>query len=167
MIHEDRCYLHIRDDYGNFIKFCYHVDDNLIIGRGWAFYQAYLTLLSTKFNYTEGELDSHLGVAYHFDLEAGTCYIEQSAQTMKFLKSFGHENCKPASVPTMTGAPPSTADCDEPCEEKWDMEGFIGHASYLYMCTRPDIGQVVKILSRSTKKFGLKHVQYANICCAT
>jgi len=41
------------------------------------------------------------------------------------------------------------------------MEGFIGHASYLHMCTRPDIGQVVKILSRFTKRFGHRHVQYA------
>ena len=41
------------------------------------------------------------------------------------------------------------------------MEGFIGHANYLHMCTRPDIGQVLKILSRFTKKFGSKHVQAA------
>ena len=38
------------------------------------------------------------------------------------------------------------------------MEGFIGHANYLHMCTRPDIGQVLKVLSRFTKKFGPRHI---------
>jgi hypothetical protein len=89
------------------------------------------------------------------------CFIEQSAQTWKFLKAFGHEDCKPATAPTMAGPPPNAADCDEPYEGKWDMEGFVGHGSYLHMCTRPDIGQVVKILSRFTKKFGHRHVEYA------
>ena len=41
------------------------------------------------------------------------------------------------------------------------MEAFVGHASYLYLCTRPDIGQGVKILSRYTKVFGHRHVEYA------
>jgi hypothetical protein len=41
------------------------------------------------------------------------------------------------------------------------MEGFLGHANYLHMCTRPDIGQVLKILSRFAKKFGRRHVEYA------
>jgi hypothetical protein len=41
------------------------------------------------------------------------------------------------------------------------MEAFIGHANYLHMCTRPDIGQVLKILSRFTKRFGKRHVEFA------
>ena len=41
------------------------------------------------------------------------------------------------------------------------MEAFVGHASYLYLCTRPDIGQGIKILSRYTKVFGHRHVEYA------
>ena len=41
------------------------------------------------------------------------------------------------------------------------MEGFVGHGSYLVMCTRPDIAWTVKILSRFTKKFGKKHVEWA------
>ena len=41
------------------------------------------------------------------------------------------------------------------------MEGFVGHASYLAMCTRPDITCPVKILSRYTKNYGKKHVMWA------
>jgi hypothetical protein len=160
IIHEERCYLHKRNNLGSFIKLCYHVDDNFIIAKGEAFYQTYLEELATKFDYTEGVLDSHLGVVYHFDHDAGEVRIEQSAQTWKMLKQFGHEDCKPALAPTMSGPPPCTADCAEPCEEKWDMEGFIGHANYLHMCTRPDIGQALKVLSRFTKTFGQRHVLY-------
>jgi hypothetical protein len=161
IIHEDRCYLHKRDDKGNWIKFSYHVDDNFIAALGWDYYQEYLTLLSSKFDYTEGALDSHLGVAYHFNREIGEVRIEQSAQIWKFLKEFGHEDCKPATAPALHGPMPCKADCDEPCKEQWDMEAFVGHASYLHMCTRPDIGQVVKILSRYTKVFGQRHIEYA------
>jgi hypothetical protein len=100
-------------------------------------------------------------VQYHFDRRNGTVLIEQSSQTWKMLKEFGYEDCKPASTPTMAGPPPSAADCDDPYEGAWNMEAFIGHANYLHMCTRPDIGQVLKILSRFTKSFGKKHVEYA------
>jgi hypothetical protein len=161
LIHEDRCYLHKRSPSGDFIKLCYHVDDNVIVARGNKFYQDYLTELATKFDYTEGELDSHLGVAYHFDRTKGEVRIEQSVQTMKFIKQFGFEDCKPASTPTMPGITPCAADCAEPCDGEWDMEAFVGHANYLHMCTRPDIGQVLKVLSRYTKSFGQRHVDYA------
>ena len=161
IIHEERCYLHKRSPDGSFIKFAYHVDDNIIIAKGEEYYQDYLVRLAVKFDFTEGVLDSHLGVAYHFDRAEGIVRIEQSAQTRKMLKEFGYEDCKPAKAPTMPGPPPCAADCEEPYEERFDMEGFIGHANYLHMCTRPDIGQVLKILSRFTKRFGRRHVHYA------
>jgi hypothetical protein len=163
IIHEERCYLHIRDGQGNWIKLCYHVDDNFIVAKGWDYYQAYLADLSSKFDYTEGALESHLGVAYHHDPELGKMRIEQSAQTWKFLKEFKHDECKPAAAPTLAGPAPCKEDCLEPhvSEDAWDMEGFIGHANYLHMCTRPDIGQPLKILSRFTKSFGKRHVEYA------
>ena len=161
IIHEDRCYLHKRDGQGSWIKFSYHLDDNFIAALGWEYYQEYLTRLSIKFDYTERELDSHLGVAYHFNREIGEVRIEQSVQIWRSLNEFGYEDCKPAVAPALHGPTPCATDCDEPCEERWDMEAFVGHASYLHMCTRPNIGQVVKILSRYTKGFGHRHVEYA------
>ena len=43
------------------------------------------------------------------------------------------------------------------------MECFVGHCNYIHMCSRPDIGQAIKPLSRATKKgtFGSKHVLWA------
>jgi hypothetical protein len=165
IIHEERCYLHKCDSNDNFIRLCYHVDDNLIAARGQDYYEAYLKRLATKFDYTEGDLDSHLGVAYHFDRSLGFCKIEQSAQTWKFLSQFGYQDCKPAQCPALSGPVPCKADCEEEIsndeDKDFDMEGFVGHANYLHMCTRPDIGQVLKILSTFTKKFGPRHIHYA------
>jgi hypothetical protein len=41
------------------------------------------------------------------------------------------------------------------------MMSFVGHGTYLQMCTRPDISLVMKLLSRFTADFGSVHVQWA------
>ena len=161
IIHEERCFLHKRGDDGSWIKLVYHVDDNMIATLGEQFYQSYLARLRKKFDVEEGELDHHLGTMYKFDREAGTCIITQEAQVEKLLKEFDMQNCNPVDVPCLSGPLPCEADCEEPYDGKWDMQSFEGHVLYLYMCTRPDIGHVVKVLSRFTTKFGKKHVQFA------
>ena len=163
IIHEERCFLHKRSGDGWWIKLCFHVDDNTIAMLGNAFYAEYLQRLQKRFDVTEGPLGENLGMVYAFDREAGTCDITQSQQTLKMLKQFGYEQCNSNSAlaPCPTGSPPCEKDCEEPYEEAWDMEGFVGHGSYLAMCTRPDISCPVKILSRYTKKFGKKHVMWA------
>ena len=130
---------------------------------GNAFYAEYLQRLQKRFDVTEGPLEENLGMVYAFDREAGTCDITQSQQTLKMLKQFGFEQCNSnsATSPCPTGSPPCATDCEEPPDEPWDMEGLVGHASYLAMCTRPDITCPVKLLSRYTKKFGKKHVMWA------
>ena len=161
IIHEERCYLCKRSVEGHFVKLGFHVDDNLIVALGEAFYQAYLERLAAKFDVTEGPLEEHLGVLYSLDLEAQTCSMTQPAQIKKVLSLFGHENCHSVPTPMFDGPAPCMADCDDPYEEAWDMMGFVGHMSWLHQCTRPDLGQVVKILSRYTTKFGKRHVLLA------
>ena len=161
IIHEERCFLHKRGNDGSWIKLVYHVDDNMIATLGEEFYQSYLARLRRKFDVEEGELDHHLGTMYKFDREAGTCTITQEAQVEKLLKEFDMQNCNPVDVPCLSGPLPCEADCEEPYDGKWDMQSFEGHVLYLYMCTRPDIGHVVKVLSRFTTKFGKRHVQFA------
>ena len=154
IIHEERCYLVKRDNKGNFIKLAYHVDDNLVAALGLGFYQDYINRLTVKFDVSEDPLSDHLGVFYDFDRVAGTCSMSQSTQIVKLLRLFGMENCKPADAPTMPGPAPCQIDCETLCDVKWDMEAFVDHVLWLYMCTRPDVGQPLKVLSRFTKKFG-------------
>ena len=167
LIHEDRCYLHYWKSADEWIKFPFHVDDNAIATSGEELYAQYLKDLQTKFDVEEGPMTSHLGVNYHFDYESGTVHIEQSAQTKKVLMDFGMSECNSsgAKAPALQGVPPCQDDCIEPGVDwdgkDFDMEKLVGHLQYLYMCTRPDIGYVLKILSRFTKSFGPKHVQFA------
>ena len=158
IIQAERCYLHKRSDDGSFIKLGYHVDDNLVVGVGWEFYEAYLARLKTKFDYKEEPLTEHLGITYRFDMDLGICHMSQVDHTRKFLKLFGHEDCKPYPSPNLDGPEPCAADCETKYKGSWDMESFNGNAIWLVMCTRPDIQKAVKPLSRFPLNFGDRHV---------
>ena len=162
IIHEERCYLCKRDDKSDsFIKLVYHVDDNLVVAKGDAYYRAYMHRVTQKFDVEEGPLKEHLGVFYTFNETERSLEMGQSAQVGKMLHQFGMENCKPTDAPTMPGPVPCIEDTLTPPDAPFDMMGFVGHATWLYQCTRPDIGQALKVLSRFTAKFGKRHVQYA------
>ena len=156
IIHEERCYLCRRDGSGHFIKLGYHVDDNLVIALGDDYYEAYLLELKQKFDITEEPLVEHLGVRYTLNLEAGYAKMAQPAQVGKVLAIFGMEHCSPKDSPVMSGPLPCAADCEERTEmsESFDMQEFVGHVSWLHLCTRPDVGMVLKVLSRFTTTFG-------------
>ena len=160
-IHEDRCYLAKFGPNGTFIKMAFHVDDSLIVTRGDSFYEEYLAQVSKKFDIKEEPLTEHLGVTYVHDPEAGTMHMCQEAQIEKLLSIFGMSECKAVDTPTLSGPLPCEEDCADPDDTNWDMQAFVGHLQWLYQCTRPDIGQPLKILSRFTTRFGRKHVQFA------
>jgi hypothetical protein len=89
------------------------------------------------------------------------CRISQPTQALKVLKLFGYEHCKPHDCPCADGPLPCAIDCDDPYEEEFDMQEFVGHITWLVMCCRPDMAQVLKVLSRFTTKFGKRHVHFA------
>ena len=139
------------------------MDDNLVIALGDDYYKNYLEELKLKFDVTEEPLVEHLGVRYTLDLQAGYCTLAQPAQVAKVLALFGMEHCTPKDSPVMSGALPCAADCSERTEvsEGFDMQEFVGHISWLHLCTRPDIGMILKVLSRFTTAFGDRHVLFA------
>ena len=100
-------------------------------------------------------------MTYEHDPATGTMRMCQATQIEKLLSAFGMSDCKPESTPTLTGPLPCQEDCSDPDETGWDMQAFVGHLQWLYQCTRPDIGQPLKILSRFTTQFGKKHVRFA------
>ena len=162
IIHEERCYLtkrHPSD--GSYIKLVYHVDDNLVVARGEEYYQQYLAQVTKKFDVDEGPLVEHLGVYYNFDRAQRTITMSQRVQVEKVLKQFGMENCKSENAPCRSEPLPTAEDASVPNGEPFDMMGFVGHITWLYQCTRPDVGMVLKILSRVTQQFGKVHVQFA------
>jgi len=163
IIHEERCYLCRRSSNGSYIKLGYHVDDNMVIALGAEYYADYLTSLNVKFDVEEGPLREHLGVLYDLDLENGICRMSQPSQALKVLKLFGMEHCKPHDTPCADGPLPCAMDAEEQYEEEFDMQEFVGHITWLVLCCRPDMAQILKVLSRFTKpgSFGKRHVHFA------
>ena len=104
------------------------MDDNLVVGVDWEFYQAYLARLKVKFDYKEEPLNEHLGVTYTFDLNRGICHMSQADHNLKFLKLGGHEDCKPSPFPTLDDPEPCEADCAIKYKGSWDMESYNGNA---------------------------------------
>ena len=164
IIHEERCYLVRHGPDGAFIKMTYHVDDNMIAIRGEEYYSQYLTDLKVRFDVTEEALEENLGLKYDFsqDGDVNVCRITQTPQIKKFLTEFGMMDCTPTSAPCLGDKLPCKEDCEERWDgEDWDMLSFVGHGTYLQMCTRPDISLIMKLLSRFTTNFGKKHVLWA------
>ena len=161
IIHEERCYLALFGPKGTFIKMAFHVDDSLVATCGEPLYQEYLTAVSKKFDVKEEGLASHLGIDYQHDPEEGIMRMSQAKQVEKLLATFGMTDCKPADTPTLSGPMPCEEDCATADATGFDMQALVGHLQWLYQCTRPDIGQPLKILSRFTVHFGQKHVQFA------
>ena len=146
IIHEERCYLIRHGKGGDFIKMAYHVDDNMIAQRGERYYADYLIELSDRFDVTEEALEENLGLRYAFSWEGDiqVCRITQTPQIKKFLNEFSMSDCTAASAPCLGGPQPNQEDCSTPFEGEWDMMSFVGHGTYLQMCTRPDISLVMK-----------------------
>ena len=164
IIHEERCYLVRYGPNGTFIKMAYHVDDNMIAIRGDEYYEQYLTDLKVRFDVTEEALEENLGLKYDFSQEGDVsiCRITQTPQIKKFLTEFDIMDCTATSAPCLGNKLPCKEDCEEKWDgEDWDMLSFVGHGTYLQMCTRPDISLVMKLLSRFTTNYGKKHVLWA------
>jgi hypothetical protein len=124
-----------------------------------------LARLKETFDVEEDALTSHLGTNYHFNDDRTKVVIEQSAQAEKMLKEFRYADCNPAAAPVSAGMqPPNEQDALDPPKEPFDMEALVGHMTYLYMCTRPDVGYALKVLSRFARPgtFGKRHVQWAH-----
>ena len=128
---------------------------------GDKFYGDYLSEMTKRFDVEEGPLEEHLGILYSFDWERRICTMTMSTQIGKVLQIFGFEHCKPAAAPSMDGPDPCEADCETSYDGDWDMEGFVGHMTWIFTALRADIGKPVKVLSRFTKRFGKRHVEYA------
>ena len=166
-VHQDQCYLQKELPDGSFIKMCFHVDDAAIVQKGnkmWAWYQKKLL---ERFAYTLGPLRRYLSLDIDIDYDKQTCKISQQGQVKRLLAAVGmkddtkiNQTPLPTYTPTADDVPTDPKEL-EACKKKLDMEVVVGHLLYLQCGTRPDLSYPLKILSRSTKAYGPKHIAYA------
>ena len=100
-------------------------------------------------------------------MKAKVCHMSQPSHAQKTLKHFGMEQCTPRDTPMLSEPLPTKIDMEDEADEDWDMGEFVGLIGWLVLCTRPDMAQVHKILSRfikpaqGKKQPGKKQVAFA------
>jgi hypothetical protein len=162
-IHSDKCYLMFYRGPNEFIRICFHVDDNIISQTGdelWTWYQDSLKL---KYELVLHPLHYCMGIEFAIDYEKGIIKMTQNAQIEKMLRDLDMVNCRPARSPVTTSAQPSLDEIEaHPSEQtrKFPMMSFLGHLNCLQQGTRPDITRALKIASKFGTKFGAVHVEW-------
>ena len=162
-IHSDKCYLMFYVGPNEFIRLCFHVDDNIISQVGdelWDWYQA---SLKQKYELVLKPLHFCMGIEFAINYDTGTIKMTQNAQIEKMLRELKMENCRPARSPVSTSAQPSLDAIEpHPSEQtrKFPMMAFLGHLNCLQQGTRPDITRALKIASKFGTKFGTVHVEW-------
>ena len=162
-IHSDKCYLMYYKGPDEFIRICFHVDDNIISQIGddlWTWYQA---SLKVKYELSLKPLHYCMGIEFAIDYERGIIKMTQVAQIEKMLRDLQMENCRPARSPVSSSAQPSLEEIESrPSEHtlRFPMMAFLGHLNCLQQGTRPDITRALKIASKFGTKFGAVHIEW-------
>jgi hypothetical protein len=80
-------------------------------------------------------------------------WLSQAGYVKKVLESFSMENAKPVSTPLANYFHLSASQCPKTVEETEDMSkvtysSAVGYLMYIVVCTRPDLSQVVNVVSK-------------------
>jgi hypothetical protein len=170
-IHHDKCYLMLKREDG-FVRICYHVDDGAIAQKGSTLFKQYKDDLGKAFTYTLGSLEKYVGIRIRIDRKMSIVTFDQAEQIDKMLKDMDWDgkrisagfHCSPVPdsgrMPTMADVPTDPGELAR-CKAKFDMQKFVGHCQWLQGGTRVDISWGLKILSRYTVNYGMRHIQWA------
>ena len=162
-IHSDKCYLMFYRGPNEFIRICFHVDDNIISQRGDELWTWYQTSLKLKYELVLHPLHYCMGIEFAINYEKGIIKMTQGAQIEKMLRDLDMENCRPARCPVSTSKQPSLDEIEKnPSGQtlKFPMMAFLGHLNCLQQGTRPDITRALKIASKFGTKFGAVHIEW-------
>ena len=162
-IHQDRCYLMYYISENEFIRLCFHVDDNILSQAGdslWTWYQSQLAL---KYKVKFQPLEYCMGVEFAIDYQSGTVKLTQTSQVEKMLRELNLTSLKPTKSPVHTTWQPDITTIEpnpSPTVRAFPMMAYIGHLNCLQQGTRPDITRALKIASKFAKSFGEVHVKW-------
>ncbi|CAL8994262.1 unnamed protein product, partial [Prunus brigantina] len=164
--HFDHCvyFRKLRD--GTFIYLLLYVDDMLIACKSKVEIDRLKTQLSNEFEMKDlGEARKILGMEIERDRAKGKISLCQKQYLKKVLQRFGmNENSKPVSTPLAPHFKLSASMSPKTGEESHYMAqipyaSVVGSLMYAMVCTRPDISQVVSIVSRYMHNPGKGHWQ--------
>jgi hypothetical protein len=162
-IHQDRCYLQYYISTNEYIRLCFHVDDNILSQAGESLWTWYQQKLATKYKFKVEPLTFCMGVEFAIDYESGSIRLTQTNQIDRMLREFNHTNITSTRSPVHTTWQPDLSTIEpnpSPTVRAFPMMGYIGHLNCLQQGTRPDITRALKIASKFAKSFGEVHIRW-------
>jgi phosphoribosylformylglycinamidine (FGAM) synthase PurS component len=109
-----------------------------------------------------GAAKKTLGMEIHRDISLKVLRLTQGSYIKKMLCNFGTESCKPVMTPMAQHFKLSNLDSPKTDDEvaymnKVPYANSVGSLMYLMVCTRPDVGYVVSVVSRYLANPGKNH----------
>ena len=164
----DRCVYLRRLSDGSYIYLLLYVDNMLVTCKNKAEIERLKTQLSSEFEMKDlDEAKKILGMEIVRDRVKGTVHLTQKQYLTKVQQHFGmNSNTKPMSTPLAPHFKLSAllSPCiDEECKYMAYVPyaSLVGNLMYAMVCTRPDMSQVVSMVSRYMHDPGKGHWQAA------
>ena len=159
----DHCVFVKRFNGGDFLILLLYVDDMLIVGRNHMEIRALKKALSGSFSMKDmGPAKQILGMHIVRDRTKKLLWLSQEKYVTKVLQRFGMESAKPVGSTLPTNCKLSIEQCPKSKTEKTEMSkvpyaSAVGSLMYAMVCTRPDIGYAVGVVSRYMSNPGREH----------
>ncbi|KAD7478277.1 hypothetical protein E3N88_01413 [Mikania micrantha] len=148
---------------GKYIYLLLYVDDMLIACEDGEQIGYVKRLLMCEFDMKElGPAKKILGIEIERDRINRRLYLTQKSYIRKVLLNYSMESSKPVITPLAQHFKLSKEDCPVTDAEVEEMKGVpysnaVGSLMYLMVCTRPDIGYAVSVVSRFLANPGKMH----------
>ncbi|KAK9066710.1 hypothetical protein SSX86_014033 [Deinandra increscens subsp. villosa] len=159
----DPC-VYIREyERGRYIYLLLYVDDMLLACDSVQVIKDTKEMLSSRFEMKDlGQARKILGMQIQRDRKNRMLKLTQEAYANKILETFSMKGCKPVSTPGVPNLKLSLEDSPKTDDERKYMEkvpyaNAVGSLMYLMVCTRPDIGHSVSVVSRYLTNPGKAH----------
>jgi len=158
------CCVYVRSlDDGSYIFLLLYVDDMLVAVRSMKEVNKLKALLSKEFNMKDfGTAKKILGMEICRDRNTRKWWLSQAGDVKKVPKRFSMENAKLISTPLANHFRLSTSQCRKTIEEteymsKVPFARAVECLMYVMVCTRPDLAQVVNVVSKFMANPGRQH----------
>ncbi|KAI3727128.1 hypothetical protein L1987_66937 [Smallanthus sonchifolius] len=159
----DSCVYYKEYEVKKFVYLQLYVDDMLIACSDKSEIENTKLLLMSEFDMKQlGEAKKIIGMEIFRNRSQRELKVSQGSYILKVLKNYGMDNSKPVKTPLAQHFRLSSEDCPISDLEKTYMDkvpyaNAVGSLMYLMVCTRPDIGYGVSLVSRYLANPGKGH----------
>ncbi|KAE8677858.1 cytochrome P450 71A9-like [Hibiscus syriacus] len=162
-LNADPCAYFKRSDDNDFVILLLYVDDMLVAGPNKDHIEELKAQLAREFEMKDlGSANKILGMQIHRDRSNRKIWLSQKNYLKKILSRFSMQDCKPISTPLPFNFKLSSSMSPSSEEERMEMSrvpyaSAVGSLMFAMICTRPDIAQVVGVVSRYMANPGKEH----------